>query len=345
MLACTLSLMLGATLLGVAPTVEARADGVTCYDSFTPPRNRVVRMAGADRYATAVAVTRASFTTSRSCEVLVASGTNFPDALAGAAKASGYVVPEPVLLVRPGSIPESVKSELRRMRPLWINVVGGRAAISDDVVRQLEGFAEHGVIRSAGADRYATAAYLAQSFATDEVVYIASGENFPDALAGAPLAGRTYSPVLLVKRNSIPESVRTQLVDLRPSRIVILGGTGAVSGDVAGVLKSYTRGTVTRISGADRFATSVAISKAFAGPIATRVFVASGRSYPDALAGAPAAAQDDTSVLLVERDSIPPVVARELERLRPAEIVVLGGTGVVSEKVAKQLEAYVVPAD
>ncbi|MER3418748.1 MAG: hypothetical protein C4343_06595 [Chloroflexota bacterium] len=101
-----------------------------------------------------------------------------------------------------------------------------------------------------------------------------------------------------------------------------------------------TDSVVTRLAGSDRYATAVEISKAmFPNGNVPVVTIATGLDFPDALAGAPAAALGGGPLLLVAPDAIPPVVATELARLKPARIVVLGGPGVVSPAVLAALPA------
>jgi subtilisin family serine protease len=98
---------------------------------------------------------------------------------------------------------------------------------------------------------------------------------------------------------------------------------------------------VTRLAGADRYATSAAISRATYAPGVPVAYIATGLGFADALSGAPAAALQGGPLLLVRGTSIPSVVATELARLQPGRIVVLGGTSVVSAGVASALDAYV----
>lgn len=94
-----------------------------------------------------------------------------------------------------------------------------------------------------------------------DFVYVATGENFPDALAGATLASAQGAPLLLVNRDSIPAATIAALEDLDANRIVILGGTAAVSNGVRDQLVPYaSSGLVTRIAGPDRAATAAAIA-------------------------------------------------------------------------------------
>lgn len=188
--------------------------------------------------------------------------------------------------------------------------------------------------RYGGADRYETAAQVARQFATGRTAYVASGTNFPDALSAAALAGATDSPLLLTEPTSLPAATTSALTALKPSRIVVLGSTGAVSASVAQQLAGHA--PVTRLGGADRYETSALISREFAAGT-DYAFVATGLNFPDALAGAALAGALGAPVLLVPGTEVPQVVTDELKRLRPGTIVVLGGPGVVSSGVATQL--------
>lgn len=197
------------------------------------------------------------------------------------------------------------------------------------------------LVRYAGADRYATAAAIsAASFNPGvAVAYVATGANFPDALAGAAAAAADDAPTLLVTASTIPDPTKAELGRLKPKRIVILGGPTVVSSTVAGALRAFTSGTVVRIAGADRYATAAAISAATFSPGVPAVYIATGAKFPDALAGAAAAGHEGAPILLVN-DRVPDSVAAELTRLAPAKIVILGSRSVVSGDVEVALRAF-----
>jgi len=199
------------------------------------------------------------------------------------------------------------------------------------------------VRRVAGNDRYGTAAQVsAESFNPGvPVAYVATGADFPDALAAGPAAAQAGGPVLLTARSSLPAATINELLRLRPSQINVLGGTGAVSDAVIAALRQYaTSGVVRRFAGADRFGTAAQLSSEVFAPGAPVAYVATGRDFPDALAGGVAAARYGGPVLLVTANAIPAATAAELSRLRPSSIVLLGGTGVVSDAVKDALHAY-----
>ncbi|HEX7195299.1 MAG TPA: cell wall-binding repeat-containing protein [Candidatus Limnocylindria bacterium] len=298
----------------------------------------IQRMAGSDRYATAAAISKARFGGGAST-VFLATGASFPDALAGspaAAKAKG-----PILLTARDSLPGPTATELARLNPSKIVVLGGTGVVSDRVVRQARNYAGT-VARWAGANRYETAAKIsANSFATGvSVAYVATARTFPDALSGGAVAGRAGGPILLVDASDIPGATARELGRLKPDRIVVLGGTGVISNSVKSALDRYTTGSVSRLSGSDRFATSVQISRsAFGSAGSNAAFIATGTSFPDGLAGGPVAALVPGPLLLVTPTELPSVTKTELQRLGPDKVFVLGGSGAVSDGVVRAIDA------
>src|SRR5688500_275665 len=125
------------------------------------------------------------------------------------------------------------------------------------------------VERFGGADRYATAAAVSAAHFSPGVpaVYVATGADFPDALAGGPAAARAGGPILLVAGTFIPAATSAELTRLKPARIIVLGGSGVITDRVVRSLDAFdTGGGVRRIGGADRFATAAAVSAATFAP-------------------------------------------------------------------------------
>ncbi|MDQ4036034.1 MAG: cell wall-binding repeat-containing protein [Chloroflexota bacterium] len=310
--------------------------------SVPPPPTRapsMERLAGIDRFATAAEISAATFEPGLAV-AYVAIGSNFPDALAAGAAAARRG--GPVLLVTASGIPSATAAELARLRPTSIKVVGGPGVIAQSVVDGLRDYATSRTVeRLAGANRFATAAQVsANTFAAGvPVAYVATGANFPDALAGVAAAGTSGGPILLVKPNEVPAETAAELSRLRAGRIVVLGASGVVSNAVASALARYaTSGSVTRLSGADRYATAVAISTGTFASGST-VFVATGVTFPDALGGGPVAGRLPGPLLLVPGTTVPSSVATELRRIDPSTVVILGGTGAVSANVEAQIES------
>jgi putative cell wall-binding protein len=199
------------------------------------------------------------------------------------------------------------------------------------------------VERQYGDDRYQTAAVVSEDgFAPGvPVAYVATGANFPDALAAGAAAGFGGGPVVLVRQNFIPALATTELERLNPARIVVVGGPAVVSDYVLALVNRFqTGGGTTRVFGADRYATAAAISAATFAPGVPTVYVASGRNWPDALAAVPHAARAGGPVLLTQEHFVPDSTIAELDRLDPGRIIVVGGSGVISDEVGTGLDAY-----
>jgi cell wall-associated protease len=184
------------------------------------------RLAGVDRYATSVELSRAGWP-SGSPMAYVASGTNFADALGAATQAAH--ADAPLLLTSPASMPDAVTAELRRLGATEVRVVGGTSAVSDAVLAAIRALVPT-VSRVAGADRYATATTgVQQGWGSGaDTVYLASGTAFPDGLAVGSLAAKDHAPLLLVPPCDLPQTVADTLRALRPSKLVVVGGSSAV---------------------------------------------------------------------------------------------------------------------
>jgi putative cell wall-binding protein len=195
--------------------------------------------------------------------------------------------------------------------------------------------------RIAGSDRYATAAAISKMRfgAGATTAFVATGASFPDALAGAPAAARAKGPVLLTARNELPGATATELARLKPSVIVVLGGTGVVSDRVVSKLRGYA-GTVVRWAGANRYATAARISASSFAPGVGVAYLATGDTFPDALSGGAVAGKVGGPILLVTQSGVPAATAAELDRLNPGRIVLLGGTSMIGEAVRSAVDRY-----
>lgn len=199
------------------------------------------------------------------------------------------------------------------------------------------------VERAAGADRYETAVRIARVAFSDPApvtrTYLATGEGFADALSAGAAAAERASPVLLTARERLPAATREELRRLQPDEVVIVGGPAAVSPAVATTVANDPAigASVSRLAGNDRYETAARISlEAFPGGAGT-VYVATGTSFADALAGGAAAARFRAPLLLVLPDAVPGATRAAVQQLGPQRIVVLGGVAAVSDRVAGEL--------
>lgn len=233
-----------------------------------------------------------------------------------------------------------------RIRPYWAGASGGfGGGAGAYTLRVKAGLAT----RLAGKDRYSTAVavsrerYGAGALAGGACV-VASGEGFADALAGSTLAGAVRGPLLLTARRSLPSVVGAEVRRLGVSTVYVLGGTVAVGGKVAASLDKLPGVNVVRVAGRDRYETAVRVAERAAAVLRERgeslapvAFVASGATFPDALAAAPMAAYNTAPVLLTPRANAQPGMMAALARLGVTDVVVVGGTPAVSAGVQRAL--------
>jgi|GEM_PF-3122298 len=203
--------------------------------------------------------------------------------------------------------------------------------------------------RLGGTDRYATAAQIAAyNFGAADTVIVASGANFPDALAAAPLAGLFGAPILLTRPAALPPVVAQEIEALGATQAVIVGGQGAVSAGVEAALDAMGLDVV-RVAGSDRYETSAMIVHAVvaahidAGVPVPSPFVCRGDAFPDALSASPFAFNQIRPILLTRPTSLPPASqaawyeASENNGEVDAYAVLVGGEGAIADSVAQDL--------
>ena len=291
----------------------------------------VDRLPGATRYDVAVAVSKRAFPSTAST-VYVVTGENYPDALSAASAA--VADNGPILLTKTASLPASVKTEITRLSPQRIVVVGGAGAVSTAVLQELGAIAP--TRRIGGEDRYAVSRAVAEyafGFGFAATAYIATGADFPDALSASAAGAAAGSPVILVRGsdNALDPATRELLQQLGVTRIKIAGGDGVVSNGIEADLSRMA--LVSRLGGADRFATSRLINND-AYTASDHVYLATGFNYPDALAGAALAGRETVPMFAVRTSCVPQGVLDDIEELGARSVTLLGGAGVLTAEVA-----------
>ena len=196
--------------------------------------------------------------------------------------------------------------------------------------------------RLAGRDRYDTMAAIVQErFLSANWAVVAYGQNFPDALAAAPLAGRYSCPVILTEGGSLSTQARSELERLRVRHVYIMGGTSVVSQNVEAELSAMSI-EVKRVAGADRQQTSAKALQELASTRPTTVVVATGTSYADTLSIGPWCYRDVAPILLTGWDG--KLTDEQVKAIKACSsvtnVVIVGGTNAVSSDVEKQLSGY-----
>lgn len=290
------------------------------------------RIYGSDRYRTAIAISKSGWENQSTNTVIIARGDTFPDALAGVPLA--YAYNSPILLTGETLHLETIE-EIKRLGAKNAIILGGKAAVSDKILKQLESIIpKERIERVAGGGRFETAVQIAEklfkkSGKTDTAI-LAYGKNFPDALAAAPFAAQNGFPILLTETNKMPYATKNFLKNHNIKNIIIIGGDKVISSTIENELKSDYN--VTRISGSGRYETATKIITDL-NQTPKKVFIANGNNFPDALTGAVLAAKEKAPLLLVQKDTVPEATKNIFKKYTIEEFYVFGGDAVVSDSI------------
>ena len=280
------------------------------------------RLSGATRYETAVAISKAGW--SSASTVVIATGNDFPDALAGGPLA--YQENAPILLTKGDSLHPAAAAEIRRLKPDNAILLGSSGALSATVATQVQQLVNN-VERIGGKTRYETAAMIADDIESDRAV-VSNGQNFPDVLSVSPYAAKNGIPILLTRTAILPAETKTALTGKKTT--IVTGGTGAVSNEVMRQLPGATR-----YGGANRFETGKLINQNL--PMGKqKAFIATGTNFPDALAGSVLAAKKDAPILLTATNTIPSPT-KSLLSSYPA-YTIFGSKGAVTPEVKFEVD-------
>lgn len=297
-----------------------------------PLPSNAVRVYGNSRYATANKITdqvKKLNGGERFSSIIVATGVNYPDALAGSYLAKRKNAP--ILITSPAeenNVVNYIKKNLASGGKVYI--LGGIGAVPNSFVRKLNSSGlKHK--RLGGASRYETnLKILDESGSFGNELIVVTGKNFPDALS-ASAAGR---PILLVGDTLTPAQ-KTFLNKNKFSKITIIGGTVAVSNKVKSELSKY--GTTGRVSGSSRYETSAKVAKKYFGST-KHVVLAIGTNYPDALTGGPLALKLNAPMILTNSHVKDYTYARSYRKSAGAtSAYVLGGPTLVSNNAVANI--------
>jgi putative cell wall-binding protein len=296
----------------------------TRASTWSTGRRQVQRIFGDDRFASAIAISRATYADRAAGAVVLSRSDQFADALAGAplAAAKGG----PLLLTGSSALNDATLIEITRVLDpgKTVYLLGGVRALSAAIETRLVqwGFKP---VRIFGDNRYETAVAVAvQGLGSPGAVVETTGTSFADALAAGAVAAKIGGAVLLTNGRTQAPATASYLATRRPVRYA-LGGPAAAADPGA-----------TAFNGADRYETAVLAARRFF-PSPTVAGLASGVSFPDALAGSAQIAASGGPLLLAPASGTLPVSVqiylRELQSSPPA-MFLYGGTQAVNDEMA-----------
>ncbi len=321
--------------------------------TITKTTDSFKRLGGTDRNGTMSKIVEEAFNAGSCTEAIVASNSSFADALAASSLAG--VLDCPIILTDPSTLSEDAATQIKRVASkdgLIVSVVGGSAAVSDDVFKQIEDLdCVTTVDRIFGATRIETADAIYEAGAGNwsDTAIVTKGEDFADALSISSYAYASKSPIFLGVKGELADSSAKAIEDGGFKNIVIVGGDGGDTGIKDSAISPLGK-TSTRLSGKTRLETSVEIANWVMGNSSDYAVqpsvvlscdglgIASAYDFPDALSSASFLGKN-RSVLLLASDSetglknVKSMVSQNKDLLSKGYI--FGGDAAVNETIAK----------
>ncbi|MGF7530689.1 N-acetylmuramoyl-L-alanine amidase [Bacillus paralicheniformis] len=197
-------------------------------------------------------------------------------------------------------------------------------------------FAANSVTRLDGANRYEVAVNVSkQGWSSASTVIVANGKAYADVLSATPFAYRNNAPVLLTEASKLPTATKNRISQLKPSKVIVIGGTVSVQNGVVSEIKKLGVSSVERIGGANRYEVAANIANKL--PSNSKAVIANGTAYADSLAIGAYAARNGIPILLTSSNSIPTATKNAMKSKGTTSTIVVGGEVSISSTVYKQL--------
>ncbi len=311
---------------------------VAAFASTNAAKNISIRYGGDNRYETSLNIVKAGWKSADT--VVLVTGESSADALCAAPLAKAYNAP--IILINPKGQNSDVLNYLSSLGTKNAFIIGGTGVIPqtiEDLIKS-KGISTNRIF---GNDRYATSLKIAEQVEeklgtiTEAVLANGSDESFADALSISSIAAYRGMPILLTKKDNLPDGVTSFLSSKEIKNTFIIGGNGVISDSVKNLIPNSKV-----LSGNDRYSTNVAVMKAFSDLSFNKVYIATGKGYADALAGSVLAAVTSSPIVLVN-SNIPYDTKEFLKDSMSvnSSIVVLGGTAVVPDNIVTDLEKVI----
>ncbi|HBH2694984.1 TPA: cell wall-binding repeat-containing protein [Clostridioides difficile] len=306
----------------------------------------ITELTGSDRYETAVKISKEGWKNG-SDKVVIINGDVSIDGIISTPLATTYNAP--ILLVEKNNVPNSVKSELKRLNPKDIIIIGDENAISKTTANQIKSTVNASQTRLNGSNRYETSLLIAKEIDKNhdvEKVYITNANGGEvDALTIAAKAGQDKQPIILTDKDSITDNTYKWLKSEDLQNAYFIGGPQMISTNVINKVNGITKDSVTnnRVYGADRHETNAnVIKKFYTADELEAVLVAKSDVLVDALAAGPLAANLKSPILITPKTYVSAYHKGNLEAKSANKVYKIGGglTSKVMSSIASSLSKH-----
>lgn len=338
-------------------TNEDLANNFKDFTFTTGSRLPFGRLAGSNRFETAVSVAKEQYPNGLKGNVIIARADDFADCLT--ANGLAYVFDAPILLTATNELSKETAAYLAAHNSEIKNVIvmGLTNAIDGQVSKKLESIGR--VVRVGGDNRFETAISAADMIlnakngsvdtaelgAKDSVLdrsdmgtfFLANGWNFPDALIASVPAARYGYPILLTDKAPLTKVTRDYLSAKSKAgeakRVMVFGGEDVIAENTKATIDVST---VSRIAGKSRYETNTKANTILFADV-TKLYVVSGTRYSDALVAGKLAAENNAGVLMVNPNGLDKETIEYLKNSKVTDFILVGGEDVIPTKVAEQI--------
>ena len=283
---------------------------------------QTTRISGKDRITTSVEISKSAYTTSEN--VVLASGFNFADALSAGQLASA--LDAPLLLSSQDKLDSQTKNEIERLKAKKVYVVGGDNAISKTGIDTTLKSEKIDVTRLEGQDRYSTSQKVMEKtkeIINPEYLLIASGKNFPDALAATGFFVNHKSVMVLSDGVTYPQSNLQEIAIGGKNQLPLKGFTGK------------------RVSGKDRYETALEIAK-LSFDKNNNAILASGEVFADSLSAVSLTKKHNAPIILTQSNSL---IENAKKYLNGKNVFIVGGEKTVVNDILTRKKPVVKKED
>lgn len=307
---------------------------ICCFVSTKAYANsNVERVYGNDRYGTSVSIAN-YFKGNELNGIIITNGENFADALSG--NNLEIMGSMPVMLVG-DSVKDSsktinyIQNNLKKDGKIYI--LGGQSSVNSEFENYFKNKGYSNVVRLGGKDRYDTNISILNQVNIKEgtPITVVNGEEFPDAISVSSEAASKGYPVFMVSKTGFTEKQQKKINEIKPSKVYVIGGEGAVNSSIVNKLNN-----VVRIAGKDRYETSINVGKYFNTGY-NKIIVASGENFADALSSA-ALASKLKAQLIVTNDNNIDSLKKYISGNNFKNVILIGGNKVMSNNIYKSLQ-------
>ena len=187
-----------------------------------------------------------------------------------------------------------------------------------------------------GSNRYSTATEISKmNYATGGTVVLVNGNAVADGIAATPLAASENASILLANKDNLPSETAKRMKEIAPSKVIIVGGTNAVSTALESKIAKDYSAEVERVAGKDRYSTSFEIAKKLSenGVEINTAYIVSGKGEADALSVASKAGEEKQPIILTGKDALNPEMHEWLKEQNLQDAYFIGGERVISNNL------------